>query len=395
MSKPMKIAFITFQYPPFVQGGAGTYAYNLTKELARLGHEIHVITPRVAGCSKESAEEGLFVHRLNFLNRPFLTALSFWFSLRKDFSSLEQRVGGFDIVHDNGLSGFSLNSSVVLPPRAVTIHHLARTTLEALEVSLLDRVRNIRGEMGISPLIEPLCMKRADRIVAVSQFTKKDIMNVYDIPESRIEVIYHGVNPKGYVFPEEAKVKIKNTLGINSQPMILFTGKLALRKGVDILLRALPKVLKEVDVKLVLAGSGNQQDYRHLAQALGILDKLHFLGRVPDDTLRLLYSSCDLFVLPSRLEGLGIVILEAMAAGKPIVATNVGGIPELIESGQNGVLVECNNQEELASAIIKVLSDKSLAQAISENNRRKVRRCYSWKIAAHKTAKLYNELIKR
>lgn len=391
----MKIAFITFQYPPFVQGGAGTYAYNLTKELARLGHEVHVIAPKVTGCGKESAEEGLFVHRLNFLNKPFLAALSFWFSLRKDFSSLERRVGGFDIVHDNGLSGFSLNSSAVSSPRAVTIHHLARTTLKAIEASLLGRVRNLRGEIAISPLIEPLCMKRADRIIAVSQFTKRDIMGVFGIPESRIEVIYHGVHPEDYVFPEVAKVKLRSTLGINSQPMILFVGKLTPRKGVDILLRALPQVLKEVKGKLVLAGSGNQRDYQYLAQTLSISDKLRFLGRVPDNTLRLLYSSCDLFVLPSRLEGLGIVILEAMAAGKPIVATNVGGIPELIESGQNGILVEANNEGELASAIVKVLSDKSLARAIGENNMKKVRERFSWEVAAQKTECVYNGLIKK
>jgi len=322
MHKPMKIAFITFQYPPFVQGGAGTYAYNLTKELAKLGHEVHVIAPRVAGCNKESVEEGVFVHRLNFLNKPFLAAPSFWFSLRKEFPSLERRARGFDIVHSNGPVDLSLSQKVVSSPRVITLHHLTRTTLKALEPSLFNRVKNLRGEIGIVPLTESLCMKRADQIIAVSQFTKKDIMDAFGISESRIEVIYHGVHPEDYVFPEEAKAKLRSTLGINSQPMILFVGKLVRRKGVDILLRALPQVLREMEVKLVLTGSGNQQDYQHLAQALSISDRLCFLGRVPDSTLRLLYSSCDLFVLPSRLEGLGIVILEAMAGGKPIVATN-------------------------------------------------------------------------
>lgn len=391
----MKIAFITFQYPPFVQGGAGTYAYNLTRELARLGHELHVIAPRVAGYGKESVEEGVFVHRLGFQNKPFLAALSFWFSLRKDFSSLEQRAGGFDVVHDNGLSAFSLNSKAVSCPRAVTIHHLARTTLKALEASFLGRVRNLRGEIGISPFIEPICIRRADRIIAVSQFTKQDIMSVFGIPESKIAVIYHGVHPEDYVLPEEARAEIRNGLGINSQQMILFAGKLAPRKGVDVLIRALPQVLKEVEVKLVLAGSGNQQDYQHLAQTLGISDKIRFVGRVPDDALRLLFSSCDLFVLPSRLEGLGIVILEAMAAGKPVVATNVGGIPELIESGQNGILVEANNEGKLAGAIVKVLSNKSLAQIIGENNMKKARERFSWEVAAQKTERVYNELIKK
>jgi len=391
----MKIAFITFQYPPFVQGGAGNYVYNITKELARLGHEVHVITPRVAGCDKESVEEGLFVHRISFLNKPFLAAPSFWFSLRKNFPSLEQRAGGFDIVHSNGPVDLSLSQKMVSSPRVITVHHLTKAVLKALKPSLLMRVRNLRGEIGIAPFIDPLCIKRADRIVAVSQFTRQDIINVFGIPESRIAVIYAGVNPDDYVFPEEARVELRSTLGINSQQMILFAGKLAPGKGVDILLRALPQVLKEVEVKLVLAGSGNQQDYQHLAQTLGISDKLRFLGRVPDDTLRLLFSSCDLFVLPSRLEGFGRVIIEAMAARKPVVATNVGGIPEIIESGQNGILVEVDNEGKLAGAIVKVLSDKSLARTITENGMKKVRECYVWEIAAQKTERVYNELIKK
>ncbi len=391
----MKVAFITFQYPPFVQGGAGTYAYNLTKELARLGHEVHVITPRVAGCDKESVEDGLFIHRLNFQNKPFLVALSFWFSLWKEFPSLERQTRGFDIIHENGSSAFSLSPKAVFRSRVITIHHLARTNLKIAKYSVLTRVRNLRGEVGISPFTQSLCIRRADQIIAVSQFTKQDIMDVFNIPESKIEVVYHGVYPDDYVFPEEAKAKLRSTLGIKSQPMILFVGKLALRKGVDILLRALPQVLKEVEVKLVLAGSGNQRDYQYLAQTLGISDKLRFLGRVSDDTLRLLYSSCDLFVLPSRLEGLGIVILEAMAAGKPIVSTNVGGIPELIESGQNGILVEADNEVELAGAIVKMLSDNSLARAMGENSMKKVRERFSWEVAAQKTERVYNELIKK
>ncbi len=391
----MKVAFITFEYPPFLKGGAGNYAHNLTRELAKLGHEIHVITPRVGACARESFEEGVFLHRVDFINRPFLEVLSLWLSLRKNFSSLQKQAGGFDIVHDNGLSGFSLSRKAVSAPRVVTIHHLARTTLKTLGGGLVSRLKNIRGESGISPFIEPFCIRRADQIVAVSQFTRQDIIDVFGIPASRIEVIYHGVHLDDFVFPEKAGSTLRDTLGITSQPMILFVGNLSPRKGVDTLLKALPSVLREIDVKLVLAGDWNQLPYQQLARTLGISDKVLFLGRVPDDKLRLLYASCDLFVLPSRLEGLGIVILEAMAAGKPIVASNVGGIPELIESGHNGILVEAGNEGALASAMIKVLNDRSLARAMGQNNIQKVRQLYSWDIAARKTEHLYRELIKK
>jgi glycosyltransferase involved in cell wall biosynthesis len=391
----MKVAFITFEYPPFVQGGAGVYAHNLVTELARLGHEVHVITPRASGGEREALEEGVFIHRLGFLNKPFLAVVSFWVSLRKEFASLKKQTGGFDIVHSNGLSAFSLGQKALSSPSVITIHHLTRTTLRTLGANLPARIRNLRGEAGISPLIEPLCIRRADRIITVSQFTRRDISHAYGIPESRIEVIYHGARPENYVLPEEARLRLRSNLGIESQPMILFVGRLVPRKGVDILLRALPQVIKEMDAKLVLAGSGNQKDYRRLAQALNIPDKVIFLGHVPDDTLSLLYSSCDLFVLPSRLEGLGIVVLEAMAAGKPVIATNAGGIPELVETGHNGILIEAGEAEELASAITRVLGDKSLARAIGKNNTSKVREHYSWEVAARKAVHLYSDLIKK
>ncbi|MFC2021451.1 glycosyltransferase family 4 protein [Chloroflexota bacterium] len=391
----MKIAFITFEYPPFVHGGAGVYADNLTRELAKLGHEIHVITTRVAGSDKESNVDGLFIHRLRFINKPFLSTASFWFFLRKEFPAIVRQVGGFDIVHGNGVSDFSLGQKEVSSVRVSTVHHLSQTTIKALKMGLLHRIRNIRGEVGIVPFMQPIYIRRADRIIAVSQFTRQNIIDIFGISESKTEVIHHGVHPGDFIHPEESMANLRNTLGIKSLPMILFVGRLSPRKGTDVLLKAMPHVLREMEVKLVLAGSGNQQDYQQLARTLGISDKLSFLGRVPGDTLRLLYSSCDLFVLPSRLEGLGIVILEAMAAGKPIVATNVGGIPELIESGQNGILVEADEEEKLASAIIKVLSDNSLARAIGENNKKEARECYSWEVAARKTESLYNDLVEK
>lgn len=391
----MKIAFITFEYPPFIQGGAGVYGHHLTKELAKLGHDVHVLTPSAFGYKEESVEEGVFVHRLRFLNKPLLAAASFWLSLRKEFPSIERRVGGFDITNSNDLSDISLSQKAVSSPRVVTVHHLTRTALKILKVGLLGRLKNLGGEVGIAPLLEQVCIKRADRIIAVSQYTKHDIVKTYGIPESAIEVIYHGVRTEDYAFSEEERTKLRATLSISSSPMLLFVGRLEPRKGVDILLRALPQVLREMEVRLVLAGSGNQGDYRQLAQSLGISDKVIFLGHVPDDTLRLVYSSCDLFVLPSRLEGLGIVILEAMAAGKPVVATNVGGIPELVESGQNGILVESDEEGELASAIVKVLSDNSLAKTIGGNNIKKAPERYSWEAAARKAERLYNELIRK
>lgn len=392
MQRPLRVAFVTFEYPPFVQGGAGDYAKNIARELAKLGNDVHVITPYLEGCDKCELKNGVSIHRVDFTNKTLLRAGSFWMSVRSKFPKIEETVGGFDVIHGNATSDLCLSKALTGKiPRVVTVHHLARDVVATLRPSMYTRVKGLVGETGITPLIEKICIRRADKIIAVSQYTEAKLASMYRIPLSIIEVIHNGWEEKGFVFAEREKAEIRTRHNITaSRPVVLFVGRVDdRRKGLDILLEAFKEVLSSIDAAIVVVGSGNQKPYEKLSLALGIASRVIFTGFVGDDVLPKLYSLCDVYVCPSRLEGFGLTILDAMAAGKPVIAANVGSIPEIVKDEENGFLVKSGDKKGFAQAITQILGDAALARKMGDRNIRKVRECYSWAVAAQKTEQLY------
>lgn len=390
----MKICFVSFEYPPLMIGGAGVYAKYLTKELARLNHQVHVISPGSGQDVGDFIENGVFVHRIRFLNQPFLRAPSYWFSLRKYYKTLDRAVGGFDVLHANVVSDFSLTKSSVTIPRIVTVHHLARNTLKVVNASVLRRLQDLRGELGLTPFIEKRVIKRACKIIAVSNFTKQCLTSAYGIPNFKVDVIYHGVIPQEYECCKEHVQKVKEDLGIKDEFTFLFVGRLEARKGLQVLIKAFKNVFnKYKKVKLVIVGSGNQASFQKLANSLNISNGITFMGRVDDLSLKKLYNLCDVFVSPSLLEGFGLTLLEAMATGKPVIATRVGGFLEIVKDGENGVLVHPNNINELASALTFFMENPDLAKRIGKFNKKYVSMNFNWEKSAKLTVDVYENCL--
>jgi glycosyltransferase involved in cell wall biosynthesis len=285
--------------------------------------------------------------------------LSFWAILPFFFLKIAKRFGPFDLVHGNGISDLTLWKKMTRIPRLVTVHHLSSTAVQKINPSLLTRLSHPGDETGILPFLEPISFKRADKIIAVSDDTRVDLIQKLKIDPSKICVLRHGTNPTDYIFPEEELMEIRKRLDLIGKPFVLFVGRLEARKGPDVLIEAVSEVLKTLDIGLILAGSGDSKPYLNLAAKKNILEKIRFLGFVDDVILHKLYAACDLFVFPSRMEGFGLVALEARAAGKFIVASNVGGIPEAVPSGA-GILVPPEEPLALANAIIKALSERHI-----------------------------------
>lgn len=390
----MRIAFITFEYPPFIIGGAGIYALNITRELAKLGHQVVVFTPGVSENKSKSDLYTLKIQNVSINKKLPFKALQFWLRLPSEIKKVGKN-NQFDIIHFNGISYWFLKKRLSRAKHIVTVHHLVKDAIKNTNLSFISRMKDISGENSFfMSFLEKKCIKSPDKLVAVSNFTKKQIIESYDIDPTQIEVIYNGIDLNGYSFPEYEIITTKRQLGLSEKPVILFVGRVDdPRKGLDLLLESVKQVLQKLDVSLLVIGKGDQTKARVLAKSLGILDNILFIGFVDEITLKKCYALCDVYVVPSRLEGFGLTILEAMAAEKPVVATNVGAISELIQNGENGKLVELNDVTGLANAIYSSLISQKTGEDIGKTNTNYIAQKFCWGTNAKEIVKIYLQCL--
>jgi len=386
----MKIAFITFEYPPFIIGGAGIYAVNITFELAKLGHQVVVFTPEINDLEERCGINNLEIRRVKINKRLPFKALQFWLRLPTAVKKAENE-NRFDIIHLNGISYWFLKKRLSKASQVITIHHLVKDAIRNNNLDLISRVRGISGENSLFiPYIEKRCLYSADKVIAVSNFTKKQITKNYKINPSKVEVVYNGIDLDGYAFTQKELRETKKQLNLPEKPIILFVGRVDdPRKGLDLLLRALKKVLERVGAVLLVVGKGDQTEVRKLANSLGISRNVIFAGFVDGATLKKCYALCDMYVCPSRLEGFGLTVLEAMAAGKPVIATKAGAVSELVKNGENGILVELNDIDGISNTICTFLQDKRLMKNAGGRNTNYVKEKFSWEKSAKEIEQLY------
>ena len=235
-SKTIKIAFVTFEYPPFVMGGAGVYAKHITEELAKLGHQITVFTPRIGEFDdKEYFDNKLRIIRVKINNRIPFKALQFWLKLPKEIENAEKNCK-FDLIHFNGLSYCFLKKKVSNAYHLATINHLVGDTVKNNNLGVLSRIKGVSEETNfLMPSIESRCIKNSDRIIAISEFTKNRIIDKHNVISEKISVINDGVNFDGYEFSNEELKKTKHELGLLKCRVIIFVGRVDdYRKGLDI-----------------------------------------------------------------------------------------------------------------------------------------------------------------
>jgi glycosyltransferase involved in cell wall biosynthesis len=179
------------------------------------------------------------------------------------------------------------------------------------------------------------------------------------------------------------------------KPTILFLANLLKRKGLRFLLEAMPSVIQNIpDVKLNVVGGGPSEVYfRNLVKDWGISSHVEFVGPVSHNKTIKWFQQCDLYCLPSLGEPFGISLLEAMSCGKPVVTTRAGGVPDFVEDGKCGYLVPPRDRQALATAIIKILTDRSLAKKMGDYNRELCINNYDWEIIVDKIENAYEEVL--
>lgn len=398
---PLHICIVSKEFPPFTgSGGVGTLYYHLASELLLMGHQVSVIVP--------SDEDR--VHRQG--------RLSVHFTMQRPFS-LPVEDHGFAGNMDWSLSALS-KLSTIHREQPIDVVDSSLWDSEALAFSLLDDrpplVVRLVTPFATSAAIngwnpsarqteyfveaERTLLRRADAVIPISQMIASTVENDHRVPsDQRWSVGHAGIAPwptfdvnAGYDdFPE---LEALGASGMDKAKLVLFIGRLELRKGIDLILEAAPGILANKDAVLVVAGRDPENWASRFEEVVprDFHSRMIFLGEVSDAMREKLLAHAYCVLFPSRYESFGLVPLEAFVHGCPVIATRVGAIPEVIGDEDSGILVQPNEADALARAVERLLADKKLHKRLSEGARSRVKDLSARKSALH-TVEVYRRLV--
>jgi alpha-maltose-1-phosphate synthase len=389
----VKVALLTREYPPEVYGGAGTHVEYLVRELRRLAE----VSVECWGAPRD--EPGVTAHQpWAALSEPKPEAAALQ-ALSIDLA-MAAAVKGADVVHSHtwyANLGGHLAKLMWSIPHVVTAH--------SLEPLRPWKAEQLGGGYGLSMYCERTGIEGADAVIAVSSAVREDVLSCYPaVNPDRVRVIHNGIDPE--IYRPQPSEETLTRFGIDSsKPFAFFNGRMTRQKGVSLLLAAALKT--DPGHQLVIVASS--PDTPELAAEVAALAERvrsergnlvwidHFISL--EDLIHL-HSSATLFVCPSIYEPFGLVILEAMACESAVVASRVGGIPEIVVEGETGYLVDYNPKDTeafttaLAARIEEVLSDAPLAARMGKAGRQRVVDHFGWPRIAERTVELYGSLLR-
>jgi glycosyltransferase involved in cell wall biosynthesis len=389
-------------FPRWKQDTAPPFVYNLSSGLAQKGHEVHVLAPHTKGAAAEEELGLLRVHRFRY-------APVRWESLCYDggiLQNLRRKPALWSIVP------FFLSAELMAALRIIRRHRIELVHAhwfipQGFVAALSNLIKPLplivtghggdvlatRGKFRKS--LVRFAAKRADVCTVNSRAMSDEAQR---LTGCEMRTIPMGVDQSKFRVPSGSNAVRKHE---DEFPKLLFVGRLVEKKGVKYLIKAMPELIKSYpEATLTIVGDGPEKpELERLSLGLGVSSQTRFTGSVPNDSLHEYYGSSDIFAAPSIVgadgdsEALGVVILEAAASGVPIVATNVGGIPDIIEHGVSGLLVGQKNPYELAQAIVYLADHNNLRQKFSVNARQHIESNFSWDSVVDRFDAVYRELL--
>jgi glycosyltransferase involved in cell wall biosynthesis len=390
MTRPLSIAIVTTSYPPDDGGGIGTYTHALAVGLAALGQTVHVVARSAR--TNEDLTDGVHIHRLSGAQLPKIEhhVPGFAWSVQVALClGTIARQHGLDVVEFPNWEGVGFVYGL-LPRRATVVTRLHTPFFETLELDVKGRTLHF-GER-FSCWLEEQAVRRSDHRISSTRAHRQLMSRNYGLVEDEIRIL-----PLGIQLP---------TLGASparpsNRPLkVLYVSRLENRKGTLTLLEAIPRVLAEVGpVEFVLAGKDRPHapGGRHFAEYFAAtypqcLPYVTFAGFVGNAELEQHYRSCDFFVVPSQYESFGLIFVEAMAYGKPVIGGRAGGMVEVIADGETGYLVQVDNVDALVGRMVELLRDDSLRDKMGAAARQHVEAHFSSTEMAERTLALYRNL---
>lgn len=420
MPPPLRLAFIMYQGNMY-SGGQGVYLHYITRELARLGHDVHVISgrpyPRLAdgvvhhrlhtysfwaflnGRDEHAYDHAplAFFHPWNFYEfastRASLASLFFTFSVRayRKLAELEAHVGPFDLVHDNQTLGYGVLAMKQLMGKRVvaSLHHpLAIDKANNLREARDLTVRVVK-ELWFPWRMQSYVANRIDRVLTGSRNSAESLSRSMDIPIEHITQTPYGVDPD-VMRPLPDIEKERGT--------ILFVGDSEDRnKGARFLIDACARLQHECDFRLLFKDK-KEKDMKVVPPIVwrrGLTRVVEYIPRLSTDELVALYNRAQIVVSPSLYEGFGLPAAEAMACGAAVIATTAGAFPEFIDHGRTGILVPPGDAAALAAAIKSLLADPARCAQLGHAASAHIRTNFTWSRTAQRTLEVYEDVLAR
>jgi phosphatidyl-myo-inositol dimannoside synthase len=372
----MRILVLTFQFPPRV-GGVETMAFQLSNHLAQNGHSVVVVADEIQGAAKMDATLPHPIIRLDLgLTATWRQQLEQKFTLVARLNQIIHSIRPDTIlcIHWDPCA-YLVRFASWRSGRRIPYFFVAHG-MELMQLPSKQPARSAKA------LLRSIAFGGAKKFFAVSQYTRARLVDLGVTPE-RVLVIPNGIEAK------TTQEDYSDQKEVSARKKILTVSRLVPRKGHTSVLKALPLVLQEypqLSYQIVGAGSERKR-LEELTQELGLTKHVEFYGELSEARKDELLRNCDLFVLASRetatdFEGFGIAVLEAMEHGKPVVVTRAGGVPEIVDDGRTGFVVEPDTPEALARAILGLLQSPSRAAEMGREARRVVQSKYDWNVIA-------------
>ena len=387
----MKILMLTWEYPPRVVGGIARVVHDLSHRLIKDGHDVTVVTYKEGNVEDFENDGGVKVYRVNnYMINPnnFIDwIMQLNFNLISKATEIISKEGPFDVIHAHDwlvtYAAKTLKDAFKIPIIA-TIH----ATESGRNSGIHDETQRYINDS------EWLLTYESTEVIVNSNYMKNELQRLFGLPYEKINVVPNGVNLNLYNGVER-DYNFRRQYAADNEKIILYVGRLVYEKGVQNLIAAMPKILNGYhDSKLIIAGKGGMLDeLRDEVRRLGIDNKVYFTGYLSLDKITKMYKCADVAVFPSTYEPFGVVALEGMLSGTPVVVSDVGGLNEIVDHRVNGMKSYAGNANSIADSILELLYNPGLCAEISKNAKAKVKSQYNWNKIAQDTHFIYQKAI--
>ncbi len=400
----MRVLMLSWEYPPNIMGGLGAHMAGLAPALVRAGIEVHIITPHSPDYSvpidvfaesrdREVTEDKVVVHRV-----PLAGSAQGVYDQARKTNQLMQAQGQalmaddscFDIIHAHDwLVVFAAQAlkHQFKTPLIATIHATERGRVRERGLHT-ELQRNIHGA-------EWWLAYEAWRVITCSHHMASEVQAFFHTPSEKIDVVPNGIKAYRNGRPTQLDlVDYQSRYAPSNGQTVFAVGRLVFEKGFHLLIEAIPYILSEFpDIQFIIAGRGPEgPNLRQQALSLGVADHVHFPGYISDEERDCLYHTSDCAVFPSLYEPFGIVALEAMVAGCPVVVAEVGGLREVVRHGKTGVTVYPDDAHSVAWGVLSTLRDPARATARAREAQRVARCEFNWDTIAARTIAVYQRV---